>query len=121
MSSGDLDITEGNPSIKCSHDECRPQHVRIDGAETCLLTDGAHPAVSSPPIQSLPILSLQDRSLGSLADGQVDRPSSSGHQRYHRRLASLSHDPERSMPFVKGQIFNVGSTGFADPEPVEAE
>ncbi len=60
MSSGDLDITEGNPSVEGGHDERRPEHVRVDGAETCLLPDGAHPAVGGSPIESLPILSLQD-------------------------------------------------------------
>ena len=93
----------------------------VDGGETRLLADGAYPAVSGSPIESLPILSLEDRTLGAFADGQVNRPSSSVHQRDYRRFTPLAHDPERSMPLMEGQILDVGSAGFAHPEPIEPE
>jgi len=71
---------------------------------------------------SLPtVLPAQDRTFGSLTDGEINSPSSPRHQWDHRRHVPFTHDPESPMPLGEGQVRDVGSARLADPEPIEAE
>jgi len=77
--------------------------------------------VGGSPIQSRSVLPTQDCALGALANGQINGANSPRHQRDHRWLASLSHDPQGPVPLGEGEILDVGSTCLTDPKPVEAE
>jgi hypothetical protein len=64
----------------------------MDDAEAGPLTDGADPAVRGAPVESLAVVAVQDRSLGSLSECEVDGPGHPGDQRYHGRLVPLPDD-----------------------------
>lgn len=49
-------------------DECRPEHVRMDGAEPSALADRTDPAMGGSAIEALAVTPSQDRPLGALAD-----------------------------------------------------
>ena len=92
MPGGDLDVTQGHPRIERRHDEGGSEHVGMDDAEAGPPPDRADPAVCRPPVESLAVVAMQDRSLTSLAEGKVDRPGHPGHQRDHGRLVALPDD-----------------------------
>jgi len=73
---GDLHITQRYAGVERGHDEPGAEHVRVDSSQARSSTDGPDPAMGSAPIEALPILAAQDRSLG--------RPS-----RLKRRLTGL--------------------------------
>jgi hypothetical protein len=119
--SGYLDVTERNSRVQRRHDESSAQHVRVDDPEAGTLPDGANPAVRSTPVESLTVVAVQDRPLASLAEGEVDRPGHPRDQRYHGRLVALPDDPQCPMAPVEAKVLGIGGTGFAHPEPVQAQ
>ena len=64
---------------------------------------------------------MQDRTLASLSEGEVDGPGDPGDQRYHGWLVALPDDAQRPMAPVEAEVLGVGSTGLAHPQPVQAE
>ena len=86
MPGGDLDVSERYLRIEKRHDKGGSQHVGMDDPEASLLSDGADPAVCRAPIESLAVVAIQDRTLASLFEGEVDGPGHPGDQGYHSRL-----------------------------------
>ena len=93
----------------------------MDDAEAGPPPDRADPAVCRPPVESLAVVAMQDRSLTSLAEGKVDRSRHPGHQRDHGRLVPLPDDAQRPMTPVEAEILGVGGTGLAHPLSVQAQ
>jgi hypothetical protein len=92
VAGGDLDVAEGNPCIECRHDEGGPEHVGMDDAQARPLADGTDPAMRRSPVESLAVVAVQDRTLGSLAESKVDGPGHSGNQGDDGRLVALADD-----------------------------
>jgi hypothetical protein len=82
VTSGDLSVSQRDPSVECGHDERSSQHVRVHGTETGTLADRADPPVGGAPVEALAVTAPQDRPLVALSDGQVDRPSGAGYERH---------------------------------------
>ena len=86
---GSLDIPQGDASVEGCGDERVAERVRPH-----LFSDpgpGSGPADDpggAVPVQPLPARSQEDRPLGALADGQVDRPCGPRRQRDSNDLAA---------------------------------
>ena len=85
------------------------------------LSDGANPSMGGAPVQTLAVLSAENRALGPLTDDQVERPGGSRNQRDDGWLVALAQDAEGPVPVVQGQVLDVAPTSLADPEAVEPE
>jgi hypothetical protein len=85
------------------------------------LANGAHPAVGRASVEALSVVAAQDRALGALTDGQVDGPGHPGDQRDQSWFVSLADDVKSPVPPIDAKILDVGSTGLAHPEAVEAQ
>src|SRR5919106_1622499 len=121
MTGRDLHVPERDAGIEGRHDERGSQHVRVDSAEPGALSDRAGPAMRGSPVKALTVTAPQDRSLVALTDRQVDRPGGPGDERYGGRFVALAHDPQGAVAALKGEVLDVGGTGLADTEPVQAE
>jgi hypothetical protein len=97
------------------------RHVRVHGAEAGTLADRAHPAVCGAPVESLAVLSAQDRALVAFADGEVDRACCPRNQWDRGRLAALTEDLEGAVASLEAEILDIGGAGLADPQTVEAK
>jgi hypothetical protein len=84
-------------------------------SESCAFTDRAHPAVRGAPVQTLPVLTPQDRSFVALPDDQVDGSRRAGHERDRGRLVALAEDAQRPVAALHGQVFDVGATRLRHP------
>ncbi len=89
---GDLHITQQYAGVERGHDEPGAEHVRVDISQARSSTDGPDPAMGSAPIEALPILAAQDRSLVAFADRQVNSPRRAGHERDRGRLVALADE-----------------------------
>ena len=85
-----LHVAQRDPGIERGGNKRVPQRVRRDGlADSGAargLTDDPPGAV---PVQPPPVSGQEDRPLGTLADGQVDRPGRARCQRDGDDLAAL--------------------------------
>ena len=111
VSSGNLDVSEGDAGVEGGHDESSSEHVGVDHPESGTLADGPDPTVSMPTIQTMTVLSPEDRTFRALGDDQVESPGSPWHERDDRRLLSLAHDPKGPVPTVEGEVLDVRPTG----------
>ena len=50
----------------------------MDDPEAGPLPDGADPAMCGAPVEPLPVVAMQDRSLAPLAEGEVNGPGHPG-------------------------------------------
>jgi hypothetical protein len=74
VSNGNLDVSEGDAGVEGGHDESSSEYAGIDHPESGTLADGPDPTVSSATIQTMTVLSPQDRTFGALGDDQVESP-----------------------------------------------
>ena len=65
MASGELDITQWDARIQHRHDEGGTEHMGMDQSKPYLLPDGSHPAVRRATIETLPVVTVQDRAFGA--------------------------------------------------------
>jgi hypothetical protein len=93
----------------------------MDDPEPGPLADGAYPAVCRATVEALSVVSVQDRALAALADTRSMVRATRGDERDHRRLVALADDAQRPVAPVEAEILDVGGTGLADPESVEAQ
>jgi hypothetical protein len=93
----------------------------MHGAEPGTLTDRPDPPVGGSPVESVTVAVPQDRSLVALTDGQVDRPSRAGDERDRGWLVALAQDPQRAVATLDTEVLDVGGTGLADTQPVQAQ
>jgi hypothetical protein len=77
--------------------------------------------VGGAAVKALTVTAPQDRSLVALTNGQVDRPRGSGNERHGGRPVALAHDPQCAMTAFETEVLDVGATGLADAQPVQAE
>ena len=115
VTGGKLHVPERDTGIECCHDEGTPKHVRVDDSETGSRSDGAHPAMGGSAIEAFAVHSAQDRTIAAFADGEIDRPSSTGDEWDHCWLVALAENPQRPMTPLYPQVLDVAGTGFADP------
>jgi hypothetical protein len=63
----------------------------------------------------------KDRTLGALADGQIDGPGGARRQRDGDDLAGLAHDGEGPMATLEAERLDVGAQRLGDPQPVDRQ
>jgi quinol monooxygenase YgiN len=63
----------------------------------------------------------EDRSLQPLADGQIDRPRSTGRERNDDDLAALAEDGQGAVTAFETESVDVSPGRFGHPQPVEDE
>jgi len=73
------------------------------------------------PVQGLAVASAQDRTFAAFADRQVNGPRRARNQQYHGGLVALADNPQDPMAALDSEVFNVGGTGFADPQAVQSQ
>jgi len=73
------------------------------------------------PVQPPPVRGQEHRSLGPLADGQVDRPGGPRRQRDGDHLAALAGDGQRPVPALQAQVLDIRAGGLRYPQPVQRE
>ena len=95
--------------------------MRVNVVESGSVANGTYPTVGGARVESLSVVSLQDRSFSSFADGEVQGSTGPGHQRDRGGLVAFADDLQRAVTAFKAEVFDVGAAGFADAEPVEAE
>jgi hypothetical protein len=71
--------------------------------------------------ESLSIASLQDWPGGSFADGEIEGTTGSGYQRDGGALVALADDLQRAVTAFEAEVLDVGTAGFTDAEPIEAQ
>ena len=70
VAGGDLNVPERHPRVESRRDEGGSEHVGMDDAKAGPFADGADPAVGGAPVEPLPVVAVEDRSLASLAEGE---------------------------------------------------
>ncbi len=98
-----------------------PQRVRPDVLGDPRPAGDAADRPGSVPVQPPPVRGEEDRSLASLADGQVDRTRSARRQRNRDDLAALAGDDQGPVPAFQAQGLDIGAGGLGDAEPVESK
>jgi hypothetical protein len=77
--------------------------------------------VGGATVESLPVPAAQDRALVAFADGEVDRPGGSGHERDRAGLVAFTENVQGAVPALKTEVFDVGAAGLGDTETVQSE
>jgi hypothetical protein len=93
----------------------------VDHSDPSPFADRSNPPMGSTTVESLAVVTQQDRSVDSFAHGQVDRASGARHQRNQSELVALADDAQRAMSSFEGYVLDVGSAGLGDPETVQPE
>ena len=73
------------------------------------------------PVEPAAIRSQEDRPLGALADGQVDRPSRARCQREGDDLAALAGHGQRPVATFYSQELDAGAGSLRNRQPVQGE
>jgi hypothetical protein len=75
MSGRDPDVSQRNPGIERRHDESGSEHAWMHGPQTGPLDDRADPSVRISPVKKFAAVAVEDQTLESIPDGQVEGPS----------------------------------------------
>ncbi len=67
------------------------------------------------------LCSGEERAFGTLADGQVDRPSGPRSERDGDDLAALAGDDQGPVRALEAHVLDVGACGLGHAQPVEGE
>ena len=121
VAGGELHVAERDAGVEGGHDERRSKHVRVHDGEPGAVTDRTDPAMRGAAIKTLPVTTLQDRSLAALADGQVDRSGRPRDEWDRRGLVSFADDAQRPMSPLEPEILDVGGARFAHAQTIETE
>ena len=73
------------------------------------------------PVQPPPVRGDEQRPLGALADGQVDRPGGTRGERDGDDLAALAGDDQSPVAAFQAEVLDVRAGGLRYPQPVERE
>ena len=119
VAGGELHVTQRHTGIERGHDERSSEHVGVDVTETGALADRFHPSMRSSPIETLSIVTDQDRALTPIADREVHGARRAWHERDDGRLATLAEDPQRAMPAIEAKISDVGVARLAHPQTIQ--
>jgi hypothetical protein len=99
-----------------------PERVRADVlGDPGTAGDPADDPGGAVPVQPAPVPGGKQRSLGTLADGQVDRPGGTRRERDGYHLAALAGDDQGAVPALQAQVLNVRPGGLRHAQPVEGE
>lgn len=72
-------------------------------------------------IESLSVVTAQDRSLVTFTDGQIDGPGGSRDQWNRGWLVAFADDAQRAVTTFEGEVLHVGAGRFAHAQPVQPE
>jgi hypothetical protein len=90
-----------------------PQRVGRDGLrDPGPASRLAHDPPGAVPVQPPPVRSQEHRTIGALAEGQVDRPRRARRQRDGDDLASLAGNGQRPVPALQVQVIDIGAGGL---------
>jgi hypothetical protein len=93
-----------------------PRHADAGGGGQVLESAGGGVAVH-PSAEDVP----QDRPVGAVVYGAVDRASYRGWQRDENDFAALATHAQHPVAVFLTQMADVGSARFEDPQPEQAE
>jgi hypothetical protein len=77
--------------------------------------------MSGAPVESLSVVTQQDRSFSPFPDGEVDGTGGSRNEGYEGRLVALADDAQDAVSSFDGHVLDIGLAGLADAQAVEAE
>jgi hypothetical protein len=98
VGSGFLHVPQGHAGVQGGGDERMPQRMRPDVlVDPGPAGDAADDPGGAVPVQPPPVRREEDRSLASLADGQVDRPRGARRQGDGDDLAALVGDDQGAV------------------------
>jgi hypothetical protein len=72
-------------------------------------------------VETLTVRGEEDRTVGALADGLVDRPGRAWRQRDRDDLAALAQDGQGRMGPLEAERFDVGAQRLGHPQPVDRQ
>jgi hypothetical protein len=72
-------------------------------------------------IHPLTIWAEEDRTVGSFADGEIDRAGGPRCERDGDDLAALTQDRQRPVTSFDTERVDVSPQGFGDPQPVDSQ
>ena len=121
VSCGELHVAQRDTGIEGGHDERRAEHVRVHRPDAGLLADRSDPTVGGASVEALTVRAGQDRAVVAFTDGEVDGAGGARHERNGRWFVAVADDPQGAVTALKSEVFDIGLTRFADPQPVEAE
>jgi hypothetical protein len=122
MGRGLLDVAQRYPGIKRGGNKCMPKGVRGDSfGDPGAASDLADEPPRSVPVYPPSVGGQEHRSVGALADGQVDGPGGPRRQRNRDDLPALSGDGQRPVPAVEAHMLDVGAGRFGDPQAVQGQ
>jgi len=121
MAGGDLHFSQRDSGLEGAHDERRAQHVRVHVAYPGSLGGRTDPTVGGTPVKPAAVVAEQDRTSGTFAGRQVDRPGCPRHQGNDRRLVALADDAQCQVTPLEAEVLDVGRPRLADPQAVQSE
>jgi len=117
-----LHVAQRHPGVEGGGDERMPERVRADAlADPGVAGEATDDASGAAAVQPPPGRGEEDRPLGPLADGEVDRPGGARRERDSDDLAALAQHGEGAMPPFGAERFDVGAERLRDAQPVQRE
>ena len=111
-----------NPALLRGGNERVPQRMRRDDlGDPGAAGSRADDPPGTVPVQLPPVCSQEQRPVGALADGQVDRPGRARRQRDGHHLAALAGHGQSPVPALEAQVLDAGAGGLRYPQPVQRE
>jgi hypothetical protein len=83
--------------------------------------DATHDSPGCVTVETLTVRGEEDRTVGTLADGQVDRPGRAWRQRDRDDLAALAQDGQGPMAPLEPERFDVCAQRLGHPQPVDRQ
>ena len=105
---GLLHVAQRHPGVEGGGDERVPQRVRADLlGDPGAAGDPADDPGGAVPVQPPPVRGEEQRPLGALADGQVDRAGGARRERDGDDLAALAGDDQGAVAALEAQVLDV--------------
>jgi hypothetical protein len=104
-----LHVAQRDAGVERGGDERVAQRVRPDRlVDARLAGQATHDPPGSVPVEAFALRAEEDRSLDTLADGQIDSAGGTRRERDGDDLAALAQNREGAMPALDAERFDVG-------------
>ena len=122
MAGGFLDVTKRHAGIEGSGDECLAERVRSYRLrDACSSGDASNDPAGPVAVKSSALGTDEDRTVGALANGEIDGPGGPRCERDDDRLAALAQDGEGAVSALEAESLDVCADRLGDSQPVEGE
>ncbi len=117
-----LHIAQRDAGVESGGDERMTQGVRADRlVDPGLAGDAPHDPPRGVAVEALAVRPDEDRPLGPLTNGQVDRAGRAWRERDGDDLAALAEHREGAMAAFDAERFDVGAERFGDTQAVDGQ